>query len=142
MVSLHQKRMLPRNFPKLGSFFINRATKFSRIELEIQVYELCFGFQRNIFAFEYTLVRCFGCIMPFDGLIANAFFCDQFERRLKEVDVEPQIIMNAFEDGKFLLCFPAVIANGMPHNGPVLLLDMGLIVFLIWARTRKCDLLV
>ena len=43
---------------------------------------------------------------------------------------------------KFLLCFPAVIANGVSHNRPVLLLDMRLIVFLVWARTGKSDLLI
>jgi len=80
--------MLPRNFPKFGSFLVNPAPKFGGIELDIHVHESGFGYQRNIFAFEYTLVRCLSWIIPFDGLIAKAFFGNQFERRLKEVDVE------------------------------------------------------
>ena len=81
--------MLPRNFPEFGCFVVNGAPKFSRIELEIQVHEPRFGFQRNILAFKDTLVRRLGCIIPFDGLVANAFFGNQLERWLKEVDVEP-----------------------------------------------------
>jgi hypothetical protein len=80
--------MLPRNIPKFGSFLVNASPKFGRIELEIQVHKPCFGLQRNVFAFQDTLVRCLGYIIPFDGFIANAFFGNQFERRLKEIDVE------------------------------------------------------
>lgn len=86
---MHQQEMLPRNFPKFGSFLVNRATKFCGIELDIQVHEPRFGFQRNVCAFKNTLVRCLGSIIPFDGSIANAFFGNQFERRLKEIDVKP-----------------------------------------------------
>ena len=81
--------MLPRNFPKFGSFQVNVPPKLGRIELDVQAHKACFGFQRNIFAFKDTLVRCLGCIIPFDGSIANAFFGNQFERGLKEIDVEP-----------------------------------------------------
>ena len=38
--------------------------------------------------------------------------------------------------------FPAVIANGMADDRPILLFDMRLIVFLVRARTGKSDLLV
>jgi hypothetical protein len=86
---MHQKEMLPRNFQKFGGFLVNRATKFSRIDLDIQIHEPHFGFYRNIFASKDTLVWCLGCIIPFDGLVANAILSNQFERRLKEVDVKP-----------------------------------------------------
>jgi hypothetical protein len=88
LASLHQGGMLPRNFPQYGSFLVNMPPKFGGIQLDIQVHEPCFGFQRNVFAFEDTLVRCLGGIIPFDGFIANTFFGNQFERGLKEVDVE------------------------------------------------------
>jgi hypothetical protein len=47
--------MLPRNFPKFGGFLVNAATKLNRMELDIQVHEPRFGFQRNVFAFKNTL---------------------------------------------------------------------------------------
>jgi hypothetical protein len=47
--TLHQKKMLPRNLPKLGSILVNPTAKFRRIELEIQVHELRFGWQRDQF---------------------------------------------------------------------------------------------
>ena len=65
--------MLPRKFPKFGSFLVNPTPKFGRIELKIQIDKSCFGFQRNVMAFEDTLVRGLGAIIPFDGPIANAF---------------------------------------------------------------------
>ena len=58
---------------------VHETTKFSRIELDIEVHKPGFGFQRNIFAFKDALVRRLGCIIPFDGLVANAFLGNQFE---------------------------------------------------------------
>ena len=120
---MHQGEMLPRKFPKFGGILINLTTKFGRVELDIQVHKPRFGNQRNVLVFEDTLVRCLGGIIPFDGLVANPFFGNQFERGLKEVDVEPQIVINAFKDGKFLWGFPAIIANRVSYNGPILLLQ-------------------
>lgn len=81
--------MLPRDFPKFGSFLVNSTAQFSGIELEIQGHEPRFGFHRNIFAFENTLVRRLGRIIPFEGLVANALLGNQLERGLKEIDVKP-----------------------------------------------------
>jgi hypothetical protein len=86
---MHHDKMLPRNLPKFGNFLVNTATKLSRIELEVQVHKPRFGFQRNVFAFENTLVRRLGWIIPLDSSIANALLGNQFERRLKEIDVQP-----------------------------------------------------
>ena len=134
--------MLPRNIPKFGSFLVNAAPQCSGIELKIGVHEPSFGLQRNVAAVEDTLIRCLGRIIPFAGLVAKAFFGNQFQGGLKEVEVEPQVILNTFQESQFLLGFPAVIANGVPHNRPILLLHMRLIVFLVGARTRKSNLLV
>ena len=121
------------------------------MELEIQVHWARFDLQGHVFAFKNALVRCLGSIIPFDSAIANTFFSDPFERWLKEVDVEPPIIINTIKESKLLLCFPAVIANGVTDNGPILSLapparagvfHMRLIVLLVWARTCKGDLLV
>ena len=81
--------MLPKKFQKQGGFPVNLPTEFGRIELEIQVHEPRFGFQGNITPFQDTLVRHLGCIISFDGLVANPFFSNQFEGRLKEFDIEP-----------------------------------------------------
>ena len=89
---MHQEKMLPRNLPKFGNFLVNPTPQFSRIELDIEGHQPGFSFQRNSFAFEDTLIRGLGYIIAFDGLVANAFFGNQFERRLKEVDIEPQIV--------------------------------------------------
>ena len=86
---MHQKKMLPGNFPKFGSFLVDPTAKFSRIELQIGVQEGCFSVQGNVLALKEALIRGLGRIIPFDGLIANAFFGDQFEGGLKEIDIEP-----------------------------------------------------
>src|SRR5262249_35637946 len=116
MVTLPQKRMLPRNLPKLGSFLVNPTAKFGGIERDIQVHEPRFGLQRNVLAFENTLVRGLGEIIPLEGLVANVFFSNQLEGGLEEVDVEAQIVINAFQEKQFFLRFPAVIANGVADD--------------------------
>ena len=116
--------MLPRNFPKFGSFLVNTSTKFSGIELDIEIGEVRLGFKRNVFAFDDALVRCLGCMIPFDGFIVDVFFGNQLENGLKEIDVEPQIVINTFQQSEFLLCLPAVIANRVSHDRPVFLFDM------------------
>jgi len=100
------------------------------------------GLFANIFAVEDPLIRCLGWIIPFAGLVANAFFGNQFQGGLEEVDIGSQIIINPFQESQFLLGLPAVITNRMAHHGPILLLDMRLIVFLVGARTCKGDLLI
>ena len=47
-----------------------------------------FGFYRNVFAFQDTLVRCLGWLIPFEGLILDTFFCNPLDRWLKAVEVE------------------------------------------------------
>lgn len=85
---MHQGKMLARNLPKRGSCLVNPPPKFNGIELQIQVHELRLGWYRNVLAAEDTRVRCLGWIIPFAGLVANVFLGNQFERRLKEVDVK------------------------------------------------------
>ena len=86
---MHQERMLPRKFPKFSSFLVNASPKFGRIELNIKMGEPRFGYRQNVFALNNTLVRGLGWIIPSDGLIANPFFGNQLERRLKGIDVRP-----------------------------------------------------
>jgi hypothetical protein len=80
--------MLPRNLPKLGNLLINPTPQFGGIELNIEMGEPGFGFQRNVFAFEDSLVGGLSSIIPLEGFVANPFFGNQLERGLKEVDVE------------------------------------------------------
>ena len=69
-------------------------------------------------------------------------FVNEFEDGLKEVDIQAQVLVDALEDGILLIVVQSIIANGMPHHGPVLLLDMGLIIFLVGTRTGEGDLLI
>ena len=55
------------------------------------------------------LVRRLDSIIPFEDPVANVLLGNQLEGGLKEVDVEAQIVINVFEDGKFLLAFSASI---------------------------------
>ena len=85
---MHQERMLPRNLPKHGNFLVNPTPKFSGIELEIELGELRFGVERNVFAFADSLARGLGGIKAFAGLVAKTFLSDQFQGGLKEVEVK------------------------------------------------------
>ena len=59
------------------------------------------------------------------------YFSDQFEDRLKEVDVEAQVCVNVLQAEVMGLGLEAVIADEAADDRPVLLLDVGLIVFLV-----------
>jgi len=68
------------------------------------------------------------------------FFGDQFEDRLKKVDLEPQVSIEIIDYDKFANGFKVVIPNGMPNHRPVLLFDMGLVIFAIRSRTGESNL--
>ena len=59
--------MLPRNLPKGGDFLVHPTAKLGRIELEIEMGELRFGFKRNVLALEDPLLRGLGDIIPLEG---------------------------------------------------------------------------
>ena len=74
--------------PKLGNVFVDVATKFSGIEAQILIDQFCFFCERDILAFQNSLIGCTsGIILP-NNSIANMFFADEFEDRLKEVDIQ------------------------------------------------------
>src|SRR3972149_4492214 len=113
-----------------------------RIEAKIQIEQVFLSFQRSIFAFHHPLIGCSGGIILANDLVANVLFVDEFENRLKEVDIEAQVCVDALQKSVLLVAFQSVIANDMTYHRPVLLLDMGLIVFLVRTGTRESNLLV
>jgi hypothetical protein len=72
----------------LGNLVVKPPAQVGGIELDIEVGELRFDFERNVLAFEDPLVRGLGGIIPLEGIVAKPFFGNQLERELKEVDVE------------------------------------------------------
>ena len=126
----------------MGDAFVDVATKSSGIEAQVLIDQFCFICQRDLLSFQNTLIGCSGGIILANNSVANVLFVDEFENGLKEVDIQAQVLVDALEDGILLIVVQSIIANGMPHHGPVLLLDMGLIIFLVGTRTGKGDLLI
>ena len=126
----------------MGDAFVNVATKSSGIEAQVLIEQFCFFSQRDILAFQNSLIGCSGGIILPNNSVANVLFVNEFEDGLKEVDIQAQVLVDALEDGILLIVVQSIIANGMPHHGPVLLLYMGLIVFLVRSRTCEGDLLI
>ena len=87
-----------------------------------------------------TLKRGSGRIIAFDEFFVHVFFRYQFEDGLEEVGIEAQVGIDALEKQEFFFGLEAVIANEAADNRPVLLLDMGLVVFMVRARASKGDL--
>ena len=54
-----------------------------RIERQIDIEQIGFACQRNLFSFHDTLIRCSGRIILANELVANAFFVAEFEHGLK-----------------------------------------------------------
>jgi len=79
----------------LEEFLVNTATKLGGVETKIGIEELRFLGQRNIFAFHHALIRGFGSIILANDFVANAFFGNEFEDGLEEVDIQAQILVDA-----------------------------------------------
>ena len=58
------------------------------------------------------------------------FFGDQFENWLEHVGGEAQALVDALQEAGLRLGFEAVVADQAADEGPVILLEMDLVVFL------------
>ena len=76
-----------------------------------------------------------------DHLFAKPFFSDQFEHGLEGVDIEAQIGVDGLQERPFSFRLQTIIANHVADHGPVLLLDVGLIILAIGRQARESDVL-
>ena len=72
----------------------------------------------------------------------NTLFADELEDRLEKIDIQAQVGVNVLQQGVLFTAFHPVIADDMTHHGPILLLDMRLIILLVGARACEGDLLI
>ena len=128
--------------PKESNVLVDATTELNRIEVQILIEQVSLSWKRNIVSFQNSLIGCSsGIILPND-LVANVLFADEFENGLKEVDIQAQVLVDALQDSILRITVQSIIANGMAYHGPILLFDMGLIVFLVGTRTCEGDLLI
>ena len=128
--------------PKESNVLVDATTELNRIEVKILIEQVSLSWKRNIVSFQNSLIGCSsGIILPND-LVANVLFADEFENGLKEVDIQAQVLVDALQDSILRITVQSIIANGMAYHGPILLFDMGLIVFLVGTRTCEGDLLI
>ena len=118
--------------------------------MDILVGQAGFAIRGDVSRFQDTLIGGSGRIISFDGLIVHPSFGDQFEDRLEEVEVEAQVLVDTLEEKELGLGVEAIITDEATDDRPIFPLapparagvfDMGLIVFLVRARTGKGDFL-
>jgi hypothetical protein len=109
--------------------------------MDVLVGQAGFAIRGDISGCLDTLIGGSGRIISFDGLIVHPPFGDQFEDRLEEIEVEAQVLVDTLEEQELGLGVEAIITDEATDDRPIFLFDMGLIVFLVRARTGKGDLL-
>ena len=89
---------------------------------------------------EGSLVRGFRGIMTFDGFGADPFLRDELHGGAEEVMKEPPFFgIEVIEERDDSGIIEALIAEPLADVCPVLLLDMGIIIFVISTATGKMD---
>jgi hypothetical protein len=129
-------------FPEGVLAGMNLAQEFGWIESAVQLTQALLGLVGHLGRIQNSLVRSLGPIMVFRDLGPVALLLDEHHDWLEEVEVEPQGHVEGMEGGTGGRALIAVIADHLPHGGPVLLLDVGLVVFLVGSTTRGGDALL
>lgn len=83
---------------------------------------------------------CFGLIILFVDAGATPFFVDELLRRLEVVDVQMEVIIDSLQQSRCLLGGVAPVADRLAHDGAILLLHMGQVVFHVRSGARKGDM--
>jgi hypothetical protein len=89
--------------------------------------------------FSCNSLRRLGPIILFDDPTALASFFDQLQRRLKKVDIQPQGLIQLSQNPTSDHPLEAIVADEMPHNCPVFLLNETLIVLFVGSGPSKVD---
>jgi len=126
--------------PDFRDFSIDRLSEVEGIERLVEVSELVFGALRYVLRVEKALIRCFGLIVNLDDPRADALLVRELGGWQEEVVQEPP-----FGSVKFIKqlnkdwVFESSIAQPLPDMGPVLLLDMRVVILLIWLGSSELN---
>jgi hypothetical protein len=96
----------------------------------------------NVRASQYPGIGGERVVIGLLDLAANADLLFKLHHRQEEVDVEVPDSIQAVEEVKLFGGVVAVIANGSPHNRPVLLLDIGIVILLTSAAAGEGDFFI
>ena len=89
---------------------------------------------------EGSLVRGFKRVMVFNGFGTDPFLRDELHGGAEEIMKEPPLFgIEVVEERDDSGVIEALIAEPLADVGPVLLFDMGVIIFVISAATGKMD---
>lgn len=84
--------------------------------------------------FEQSLARCFRCIMHLNDFPTMPLLIDELEIRQEEIMQKgPFITIQIIEEFDHLRTFEPRVPEVLPDLRPVLLLDVGVVVFVVWA---------
>jgi hypothetical protein len=89
---------------------------------------------------EGSLVRGFRRVMTFNGFGTNPFLRDELHGRAEEIMKEPPFFgIEVIEERDGPGVIEALVAEPLADVCPVLLFDMGVIIFVISTATSKVD---
>ncbi len=102
--------------------------------------EVVFNREKDKGRLESSLVRGFRRVMTFNGFGADPFLRDELHGRAEEiVEESPFFGIEVIEERDDFGIIEALISEPLADVCPVLLFDMGVIIFVIGTATGKVD---
>ena len=117
------------------------STKADRIQGQIHGLELILDCLGHFLGLQDTLIGCAGFIIPFLDPSTKSFFTNQFHNRLEEIEIQAQDLIQVLQLAQGLGRVVAIIAYRATDYRPILLFDVGLIVFLVGSTPSESDVL-
>ena len=119
--------------------FVDSVLKYDRVVKGALSRERVFARLRQPCGFSEPHEGTAGLVVGPDFFGAGSGFAFEFPGRHKEVEQGRQRRIDGGQEGLFLSACEAVIADILPDDGAVLLLDETIIIFLMVAATGKGD---
>jgi hypothetical protein len=121
-------------------FLFNGFLQGEGVEASVSRLQLEFAFGAERPALEQSLVGGLGRVVTFVVAGKHPLFADQFHVRAEKVLIRtPLVPIEIIDQSDQLGVFQSVPTQEVPHMRPVLLLDVGVVVFVIGSRTGEGD---
>src|SRR5207302_4195541 len=124
-----------------GELLVDNVREFEWIEAHDPASKFFDFFWVGVFREEHPLPRCLGFVVDARNPSASADFLQELDRRLEDILKEPQLVAVEVVHGLARrLRLEATVAEELAHMRPVLLLDVGVVVFLVGPTAREANL--
>lgn len=120
--------------------FVELPSQIYEIEHDVRFSKCRLALLREILTCQHSGVRCLRFVIDSLNLTPLAHLLFELHHRYEEVDVVVHGGVETIEQVQLFGGIVAVVANCTPDNGPVLLLDVGVVILLARPSAGERDL--